>query len=296
MPQIAANDIHLEYESHGDPGAPTVLLIMGLGTQLTGWPEAFCENLVAHGYHVLRFDNRDAGLSTHLEATRPPNLPALVALKALRLPAPVPYRLRDMADDAISLLDALHIDAAHVVGVSMGGMIAQLVAVHYPKRTLSLTSIMSTTGNRSLPRSDKAATQALMLQPEDPEDMQSVIKRNVRVRRTLQSPRYPKTDEELWEAAEAAVQRGGYRPRSVARQLGAIIASKDRRPLLKKLQMPALVIHGEADTLVKVECGIDTAEHIPDCRLKLFPGMAHDLPTALLQPMADLIHETASRA
>ncbi|MFK7829347.1 MAG: alpha/beta fold hydrolase [Congregibacter sp.] len=295
MPQVAANDIQIEYESHGDPAAPTVLLIMGLGTQLTAWPDAFCDHLVGHGYHVLRFDNRDVGLSTHFDEARTPNIPALVALKMLRLPSLVPYRLRDMADDAVSLLDALHITAAHVVGVSMGGMLAQLVAAHYPGRTLSMTSIMSTTGNRALPRSDKAATEALVLQPGDPEDMQSIIERNVRVRRALQSPRYPKSDEELWESAAASVARGGYRPQGVARQLAAIIAAKDRRALLKKVQAPSLVIHGEDDGLVKVECGIDTAEHIPNCALKVFPGMAHDLPTPLLAPMADLIHATASR-
>lgn len=296
MPKIAANDIQIEYESHGDPSAPTVLLIMGLGTQLTAWPETFCAQLVAHGYHVLRFDNRDVGLSTHFDEARTPNIPALVALKMLRLPGFVPYRLRDMADDAVSLLDALHITAAHVVGVSMGGMLAQLVAAHYPERTLSMTSIMSTTGNRALPGSDKEATQALLLKPGNPENIESIIERNVHVRRTLQSPRYPKTDEELWESAAASVARGGYRPQGVARQLAAIIASKDRRQLLGTIQAPSLVIHGEDDNLVKVECGIDTAKHIPNCKLKLFPGMGHDLPTPLLEPMADLIHATASRA
>lgn len=296
MPQISANDIQIEYETHGDPSKETVLLIMGLGTQLTAWPEDFCDELVALGYHVVRFDNRDVGLSTRFDRARTPKIPALVALKLLRLPTAVPYRLRDMADDAVALLDALDIAAAHVVGASMGGMIAQLVAAHYPDRTLSLTSIMSTTGNRSLPRSKPEASKMLMLQPTDPNCMESVVERNVKVRRALQSPGYPKTDEEIREAAVNAIERGGYHPQGVTRQLAAIIAAADRRPLLRKIKVPALVIHGEDDPLVPAACGVDTAEHIPECELKLFPGMAHDLPAALLSPMAELIHATAKRA
>lgn len=295
MAQLSANGINLEYESMGNPQHATVLLIMGLGTQLTAWPDSFCEYLVSLGYHVLRFDNRDVGLSSRLEEARPPNIPGLVIMKTLKLPTPVPYQLTDMVDDAAALLDALAIDQVHVVGVSMGGMIAQLFAIKYAQRTLSLTSIMSTTGHRSLPRSDWAATKALLLKPANPEELQSVIERNVRVRRVLQSPRYPKADEELWGSAEKAVHRGGYHPQGVARQMAAIIVAKDRRSWLKEVRVPALVIHGEADPLVKLECGVDTAKHLPNSQLKVFPGMAHDLPTELLEPMADLIHATAAR-
>lgn len=296
MAKIRANGIDLEYESLGEPGAETVLLIMGLGTQLTAWPDSLCAALVAHGYRVVRFDNRDVGLSSRLDQHPAPNIPLLVAKSLLRLPGRVPYSLRDMGNDAIGLLDALRISAAHVVGVSMGGMIAQHIAAEHPLRTLSLTSIMSTTGRRSLPRADRSATQALMLQPDDPNSTESILERNVRVRRTLQSPRYPKSDEELRASALASLQRGGYDPEGVTRQLAAIISDGDRRPLLRKIRIPALVVHGEDDPLVKIACGEDTAANLSDAELKIFPGMAHDLPEPLMQPMADLIHKTAQRA
>lgn len=296
MPNVSVNTINLEYESHGNPENPTVLLIMGLGTQLTGWPPAFCDYLVDHGYHVLRFDNRDIGLSSRLDHERMPNIPGLVILKTLKMPAPAPYTLEDMAADAIGLLDALKIDKAHVVGASMGGMIAQLIAAHYPERTLSLTSIMSTTGHRSLPRADRAATKALLLKPDNPDDPASIIERNVRVRKALQSRTHPKDDSEIRQTATEAVNRGGYYPEGVARQLAAIIVAKDRRKLLARVDAPSLVIHGEEDTLVKVECGIDTAKHLNDSELRILPGMAHDLPTPLLQEIADGIHSVAQRA
>ncbi|WP_439107859.1 alpha/beta fold hydrolase [Congregibacter sp.] len=296
MPNVNVNDITIEYDTHGNPDNPTVLLIMGLGTQLTGWPQAFCDSLVAHGYHVLRFDNRDIGLSSRLDHERMPNIPGLVILKTLKFPAPAPYTLEDMAADAIGLLNALKIDKAHIVGASMGGMIAQLIAAHYPERTLSLTSIMSTTGHRSLPRADRDATKALMLKPDNPEDQASIIERNVRVRKALQSRTHPKQDEEIRQTATEAVERGGYYPAGVARQLAAIIVAKDRRKLLRTIDAPSLVIHGEEDTLVKVECGIDTAKHLNDGELRILPGMAHDLPTPLLQEIADGIHSVAQRA
>jgi pimeloyl-ACP methyl ester carboxylesterase len=296
MPSVSVNNISLEYDSRGNPENPTVLLIMGLGTQLTGWPEAFCDMLVDLGYHVLRFDNRDIGLSTRLEHTRTPNIPALVVLKTLKLPAPAVYTLEHMAADAIGLLDALNIGQAHIVGASMGGMIAQLIAAHYPERTLSLTSIMSTTGHRSLPRADREATRALLLKPEHPDDMASVIERNCRVRKVLQSRTHPKHDDEIRQTAADAVLRGGYYPEGVARQLAAIIVARDRRRLLTTIDAPALVIHGDEDILVKPECGIDTARYIQDCELQILPGMGHDLPTPLLGDIAGAIHSVAQRA
>lgn len=296
MPRASANDIEIEYESFGDPGNPAILLIMGLGTQLTAWPESFCEQLVELGYRVVRYDNRDIGLSSRIDHARTPNIPVIAGLSLLGIRPRVSYTLEHMAADAVGLMDALDIQAAHVVGASMGGMIAQLVAGHYPERTLSVTSIMSTTGHRSLPRADPEATKALLLKPDDPSDMQSVIARNVRVRKTVQSPKYPKDHDEIWDTAAKAVARGGYYPQGVARQLAAVIVAKDRRRLLRTVQAPALVIHGDADPLVKVECGVDTAEHLPNGELAVFPGMGHDLPAPLLGEMADLIHETATRA
>jgi len=295
MPQIKANGIRLEYESQGDARNPTILLIMGLGTQLTGWPEDLCRDLVDLGYHVLRFDNRDIGLSQRIDAPAP-NVPLVAGLRAIGLSPRVPYGLEDMARDAIGLLDALRISQAHVVGASMGGMIAQVVAAKYPQRTLSLTSIMSTTGHRSLPRAERQATRALMLAPEDPENPESVIARNVKVRKVLQSRTHPKSHEEIWETAAAAVARGGYGPDGVARQLGAIIAGRDRRRLLRDVLAPALVLHGDEDPLVKPECGVDTARHLPNAELHILRGMGHDLPAVLLPEIAERIHTTARRA
>jgi pimeloyl-ACP methyl ester carboxylesterase len=298
LPDIQANSITLEYETFGSADKPAVLLIMGLGTQLTGWPDHFCEGLAAEGYHVLRFDNRDIGLSTRLDAARVPNIPALAALSTLRIPSPLPlpYYLEDMAADAVGLLDALGIARAHVVGASMGGMIAQLVAAHYPQRILSLTSIMSTTGNRSLPRADRAATRALLMKPDNPADPASIVARNVRVRRAVQSRSYPKSEQELHDAAAAGVARGGYYPQGVARQLAAVIAAKDRRRLLREVAAPALVIHGDEDILVKPACGIDTAEHLPNAELMMLQGMGHDFPEQLLPQMISGIHRVAQRA
>ena len=296
MTKVRANGIDIEYESFGDPADETILLIMGLGTQLTAWPDSFCEQLVSHGYHVVRFDNRDIGLSTRLDEARAPNIPVLVGLRMIGLRPRVAYTLEDMARDAAELLDALGIHAAHLVGASMGGMIAQLVAAHYPGKTLSMTSIMSTTGHRSLPRSEPQATRALLLKPENPECMDSVVERNVKVRKAVQSPGYPKSHEELWDTAARAVERGGYYPQGVARQLAAIVLAPQRRELLRGIQVPSLVIHGDADPLVKVECGIDTAEHLADSELAIFTGMGHDFPEPLMGEMAALIHATASRA
>lgn len=296
MPKIRVDDISLEYEDFGNPDDPCVLLIMGLGTQMTAWPITFCEALVAKGFRVIRYDNRDIGLSSRLDHLRTPNIPFVIGLRMLRLPAPVPYSLKSMADDAIGLLDALEIPSAHVVGASMGGMIAQLLAGHYPERTLSLTSIMSTTGHRSLPPAEPEAMKALMMQPDDPTDMESVFQRNMKVRRVLESPAYRQSDEALSEIVRNALQRGGYNPSGVARQLGAIVAAGDRRKLLKSVACPALVIHGEDDLLVKLECGVDTAQHLRSARLVKVPGMGHDIPEPLTPKWADMIHGLAQGA
>lgn len=296
MPQLSVNDVNLEYLSQGDPEAPTVLLVMGLGTQLTGWPEPLCEQLVDLGYHVLRFDNRDIGLSQRMDHLPPPNVPLLAGLRALGLPVRPGYSLDDMALDAVALLDALKIERAHIVGASMGGMIAQLIAAKFPERTLTMTSIMSTTGHRSLPRADRDATRALMLQPEDPTDMRSIVERNVRVRKALQSRSHPKSHAEIWETAAAAVERGGYNPDGVARQLGAILAAPHRRRLLRTVTAPSLVLHGDEDPLVKVECGIDTAKQLRNAELHILRGMGHDFPTSLLPEIAERIHGTVQRS
>lgn len=296
MARATANGIGIEYESFGDENTETILLIMGLGTQLTGWPETLCECLSDRGYRVIRFDNRDIGLSEHLADAAVPNIPLVIGRHMLRFPPAVPYTLDDMAEDAVGLLDTLGIRQVHLVGASMGGMIAQLVAAGFPARTLSLTSIMSTSGNRALPRADRRATRALLMKPRDPLDPESVIVRNMRVRKAVQSPLYPKSDAELYDAAALAFHRGGYDPAGVARQLAATIVAADRRQLLSRISVPSLVIHGDADPLVRLECGLDTARHLQNADLEIFPGMGHDFPAPLLDAIADKIHHTASRA
>lgn len=296
MPLVQANGLSIEYESFGEAGAPCVLLVMGLGTQLTAWPLSLCEALVALGYRVIRFDNRDIGLSERLDHFGTPRVPLVALARAVGLPVRAPYSLEDMAADAIGLLDALGIAEVHVVGASMGGMIAQLMAGLYPHRVLSLTSVMSTTGHRSLPGPTAAARKALLMKPADPESMASVLERNLTVRRVVESPGYRQSAAQLEKTVADALARGGYNPNGVARQLTAILASRDRRQLLAGVRMPALVLHGEDDILVKPACGRDTADCLPNSRFVTFPGMGHDLPAALMPEWAMLIDETARRA
>lgn len=296
MPSVLVNGLSLEYESFGRDTDPCVLLVMGLGTQLTAWPVSLCEALVDRGYRVIRFDNRDVGLSTRLAHAGAPRVPLIATLRLLGLPVRVPYQLEDMALDAIGLMDALDIDRAHVVGASMGGMIAQLMAGHHAHRVLSLTSIMSTTGHRSLPGPDAKARRALLMKPDDPQDMSSVQRRNMTVRRTLESPSYRQSDASLEKMVSDALARGGYDPAAAARHLAAVLASGHRRALLAGVTVPSLVLHGEADILVKPACGRDTADCLPNSRFVTFPGMGHDLPEALMPEWAQLIDETATRA
>lgn len=296
MPQVATNGLSLEVERFGRASDPAIVLIMGLATQMTAWPLSLCEALVEQGFQVLRFDNRDVGLSTRLANLRPPKVPLVAGLRMLGLPVRVPYRLEDMAADTVGLMDALDIPEAHVVGASMGGMIAQLLAAHYPTRVLSLTSIMSTTGHRSLPGPEPAARRALTLAPEDPDSFDSIKARNMAVRRALQSPGYAQSDTDMERTVVDALKRGGYDPDAVARQLGAIIAAGHRRDLLKRVRQPALVIHGKADPLVKPECGRDTAACLANSKLVEVEGMGHDLPDALMPGWAELIAATARRA
>ncbi len=283
MASVAANGITIEYESLGDPGAPPILLIMGLGMQLVAWPDAFCQGLVERGFRVIRFDNRDCGLSSKIRVHRQPNLVAALAAAWLRLPVRAPYTLDDMAADTVALLDALAIPRAHVVGLSMGGMIAQVVAARYPERVLSLTSIMSSSGRRKVSKPRPDAKRALLSKPADPGDPDSVVEHLVGVFGVIGSPGFP-TERAVLRDQVARNVRRGYYPAGVARQLVAIIASGDRRRLLRKIGAPTLVIHGAADPLVPVEAGRDTARHIAGAKLEVIDGMGHDLPAGL-QPI-----------
>ena len=276
MPSVNANGIKIEYESFGAESAPVILLIMGLGMQLTGWPDPFCEKLAAAGFRVIRFDNRDIGLSSYFDERGVPNM--LWQFLKARIGARVrgPYDLNDMAADTIGLMDALQIKEAHVVGASMGGMIAQQVAAKYPARAKSLVSIMSTSGDRRLPPATRDAQRALLARPENPRDQRSVVDHYVKVFGVIASPGFPTDPAELRARMERSVTRS-YHPQGVARQLVGILASGDRSSDLATIRVPTLVIHGDCDPLVRPACGEDTAKKIPGAKLKIIKGMGHDM-------------------
>jgi pimeloyl-ACP methyl ester carboxylesterase len=294
MTQIRANGINLEYETFGDRGAPPLVLIMGLGGQLLLWPEEFCRALADAGHYVVRFDNRDVGLSTKIEHARRPRLvrAALAARLGLRVKAP--YTLDDMAHDTVGLLDALELPRAHIAGVSMGGMIAQIVAARHPRRVDSLTLIMSTSGNPRLP-GPRLELQLRLVRPLPDHDRESLIRHSMQTWRLIGSPQYPPDETTLRAKVERSYDRSSYR-KGLARQTLAIIASGSRVPLLKRIEAPTLVIHGQDDPLVPVAAGHDLAQHIPGARLSIIPGMGHDLPPALLPTFTQLIVRHAQEA
>ena len=287
MPQIAANGLTFEYETYGDPAAPPLLLIMGLGAQLTLWPIELVEALVARGYRVIRYDNRDIGLSSKFTAAGVPDLPAVMMALMSGKPPALPYTLADMADDAAALLTALGIDQAHIVGASMGGMIAQLVAINHAGRVRSRTSILSTTGNPALPPAKPEAMAALMERPTTAE-LTDVLALGLRITRAIGSPGYPAPEAPLRQRIERDFRRS-FHPTGAGRQMAAIMADGDRRERLKAVTAPTLVIHGEDDPLVPVEGGKDTAAAIPGATLLTIPGMGHDLPLELVDRIADAI-------
>lgn len=292
MPHIQANGISIAYETHGDPGNPPLLLVMGLGAQLTLWPIELVDALVQRGYYVIRHDNRDIGLSEKFGHAGVPNFRRVALMRMFGLRARLPYRLTDMADDAVALLSELGIDKAHVVGASMGGMIVQLMAIHHPDRLLSMTSIMSTTGNPRLPRPRPEAMQALLNRAPANATLEDVIPIGFRVARAIGSPAYPTPEERLRERIARDFNRSFY-PEGAARQISAIMDDGDRRKRLKQVRVPSLVIHGIDDPLVPVEGGRDTAAHIPGAKLLELPGMGHDLPLELVETIADALADHA---
>ncbi|MEO8926180.1 MAG: alpha/beta hydrolase [Caulobacteraceae bacterium] len=296
MPQIKANGLTLEYESRGDPAGEPILLIMGLGGQLTRWSTALTDKLAARGYRVIVFDNRDVGLSEKLDAAGAPDMGAVIAAVVAGQTAPVAYVLGDMAADAVGLLDALGIARAHIVGVSMGGMVAQLVAADWPERTLSLTSVMSTTGNPDLPHATPEAMAVVNSRGPDPKlDLDGYLAHAVKGSRTIGSPAYPTNEAEVRGRILADYHRS-FHPVGFLRQYAGIVASPDRRAKLAGVTAPTVVIHGEVDPLVPVEGGRDTAASIPGARLIVIPGMGHDLPAALYDTLVDAIVGVAERA
>ena len=295
MTAAISNGITLEYESLGDPSAPVVLLIMGLGMQMIAWPDPFCERLVQQGFRVVRFDNRDIGLSQKLDELGVPRLARAILRSLLGLPVRSAYDLDDMARDTVGLMDALGIPAAHVVGVSMGGMIGQLVAARYPGRVRSLTSIMSTTGARHLPQPSVRVRRELMRRPVDPTSVDSIVENYEHLYGVIASPGYPTPPDELRARIRRSVLRSYY-PAGFRRQLAAILASGDRSAVLRRITCPTLVIHGKDDPLIPVDGGIDTARRIRDARLVLLDGFGHDFPPQLHETFAGLIAAHAREA
>lgn len=295
MPVAEANGIEIAYEGFGPKDREAIVLIMGLGAQLTQWPVELCEALVARGYRVIRFDNRDVGLSTKIEGPRFPRLAAAIDSFLSGHFSLVPYTLSDMADDTLGLLDALGIDRAHFVGASMGGMIAQLIAADRPERILSLTSIMSTTGNPFLPPAKSQAFGLFVTPPPSTRDADAIVAYGIKTYRTIGSPAFP-TDEDTLRRWVRRDARRCYYPAGVTRQIAAVMTNGDRRPKLRRIAVPTVVLHGEADPLVPVESARDTAANIPGAELRIVPGMGHDVPLQLVDVFATAIAAAATRA
>ena len=287
MPTAVANGLVLAYDVRGDLAASPLVLIMGLGMPLVFWPDAFVDGLVNSGFRVVRLDNRDCGHSEKLPRGRLPNLPLAIGRALVRLKVRAPYTLTDMAKDVIGLLDTLGISSAHVVGVSMGGMIGQVMAARHPDRVTSLTSIMASSGNPRVSLGRPSAVRAVLRRP-DPRDTDAVVAHLVGVFGVIGSPGYA-TDPALLRDMCERVAHGGYYPAGTARQLLAILASGDRRPELARIRAPTLVIHGTRDPLMPITAGRDTAGHIPGARLLEIEGMGHDLPPALIPRIVDAI-------
>ncbi len=288
-----ANGVRLAYEEFGSPKNPAMLLIMGLGTQMIAWPPDFCQGLADHGFRVIRFDNRDIGLSEKMENAHIPQATRLMVFSRLKLPVRVPYTLTDMARDAVGLMDSLGIDKAHVVGASMGGMIGQILAARFGERVISLTSIMSSSGNPKLPGPSKEVVRLMVKRSlgKAPPTVES----SMAFWRLIGSPDYQPSDDELRNKILASLERSNH-PEGYSRHLAAIIANGSRVKMLRKITAPTLIIHGKDDVLVPVEGGIDTARQISGSRLEVIAGMGHDLPRQLLPRFIELIEEHARGA
>lgn len=295
MSKARANGMELEYETFGNSDNPAILLIMGLGAQMILWPEALCRGLANTGHYVIRFDNRDIGRSTWLDDLGVPNIGEMFTQALAGESVQSPYALEDMADDAVALLDALSIDKAHVVGASMGGMIAQICASRHATRTRSLTSIMSTSGRRDLPQGSPEAMEVLMTPPDDPTSRESVAQHGIRSLRVIAGKGFSPSEARARELAERAFDRG-YHQAGTARQFAAIIANGSRVRLLETIDVPTLVIHGDSDPLIPPAAGEDTAALIPDARLRLIEGMGHDLAPELVPELTDMISRHCATA
>lgn len=286
--RLRAGDVEIAYQTLGDPGNPAVVLVMGLGTQLHYWPDGFCGELVDRGLHVIRFDNRDSGLSTHLDAAGPVDLPSLTPH------TPLPYGLGDMAADVTGLIDGLRLGGAHLVGMSMGGMVSQAAALALPQRIRSLVSIASTTGDPRVGQPTPAALEALFAAPAQP-TREAVGDNAVRVARVIGSPGFALDERWVRWRAQVAFDRC-YDPAGVTRQAAAVVTAPDRTAGLGGLGVPSLVVHGSADPLIDISGGRATAAAIPGCELMVIDGMGHDLPRDVWAQVADGVARTVDRA
>lgn len=275
MPGITANEIQIEYETFGEPSGRPLLLIMGLGGQLLHWDETLCRDLASRGHYVIRYDNRDTGLSSRIDREGEPDFKDFITKLMRGISVVPPYSLEDMADDADGLLEALDIPAAHICGMSMGGMIAQTLAIRHPSRALSLTSIYSTTGNPRLPQPKPEIMKALLAPP--PAERSVNIEFMTSFFKIITGPGFPFEEDWTRQTMAASYDRSFY-PQGTARQIFAIMTQKDRTSALALLKIPALVIHGTDDPLVPPEAGRQTAAAIPGARLLLIEGMGHDIP------------------
>jgi pimeloyl-ACP methyl ester carboxylesterase len=286
--KVGPAGIDIAYERLGDAHAPPVLLIMGLGAQLIGWPDGFCDELIKRGLQLIRFDNRDVGQSTHFIKAPPPNFVAALAGDH----SSASYTISDMAADAVGLLDALGLDSAHVVGASMGGFIAQTIAIEHPERVRTLTSIMSTTGDSSVGQPHAEVMRLFAAPP--PTTRVEVVQRGLDTFRIIGSPGFAPDLEGIADRAGRAYDRA-FDPLGLARQAVAVLASGDRTPRLRSLAVPTLVIHGAADPMIDVSGGRATAAAIPGAELVVIDGMGHDLPRALWPQLAAKIADLVER-
>jgi len=293
MPKVEANGIGIEYDTFGDKSSPALLLIAGNGAQLIYWEVEFCELLAKAGLFIIRFDNRDAGLSTKFDEAGVPDLGAAFQAAMAGKPVEAAYSLDDMADDAVGLLGALGIAKAHICGLSMGGMIAQVVAYRHPDRVLSLTSIMSNTGNPESPQGKPEALAAVMAPP--PNEREAYITHNLRVWRRIWSPGFTFEEERAKAFLEKSYDRSYY-PQGMIRQNMAILASGDRRASLATIKAPTLVIHGADDPLIPVEAGKEAARLISGTSLLIIDGMGHDLPRGVWAQVAAAVYRHARQA
>jgi proline iminopeptidase len=292
MPNIDANGISLHYEARGNREHPAIVLVMGLGVQMILWPEPFCQMLVERGFYVVRFDNRDAGLSTQLNSLGSPNIPLQYMRYIMGLKVKAPYSIDDMAADTAALIDALALPHAHLVGASMGGMIAQNLAAALPARVASLTSIMSTTGRRSLPKASWRTMRAILSRPASPRDPRAAVERMMFVVNTISSRTHRPDQARLRTLCEQHVARQN-NPPGGARQIAAIAASDDRTKIVRQIKVPTLVLHGDEDELIPYPAGLETARVIREgggeARAVIIAGMGHDLPEPLWGRLADEI-------